>query len=179
VPRYAVFLRGINVGRAKQVAMADVRATLEGLGHTDVTTVLRSGNAVFTAPRRAPAALEQEIERALDTELGLQSTCLVRTAAELQAVVDADPFGETAANGSRYLALFLSAQPSAALLREHDPCALAPDEIRLGDRVLYQWCPSGFMDAPALGPFVEKHLGVRTTGRNWNTVTKLVALVDA
>jgi uncharacterized protein (DUF1697 family) len=178
VPRYAVLLRGINVGRAKQVAMADLRATLEGLGLESVTTLLRSGNAVFTAPRRSSRSLERDIERALKSELGLDSTCLVRTAAELRRVVAADPFGETASNGSRYLALFLSTQPTAAALREHDPRALAPDEIRLGDRVIYQWCPGGFMEAPALGPFVEKHLGVRTTGRNWNTVVKLLALLD-
>jgi uncharacterized protein (DUF1697 family) len=178
VPRYAVFLRGINVGRAKQVAMADLRATLEGLGYADVATLLRSGNVVLTAPRRSAAALEREIEGALKAELGLESTCLVRTAAELRKVVEADPFGETASNGSRYLALFLSAQPSAAALREHDPRALAPEEIRLGDRVIYQWCPDGFLEAPAVGPFVEKHLGVRASGRNWNTVTKLAALLD-
>jgi uncharacterized protein (DUF1697 family) len=178
VPRYAVFLRGINVGRAKQVAMADLRATLEGLGYEDVTTLLRSGNAVFSAPRRSAATLEREIEQALKTELGLESTCLVRTGAELRKVVDADPFGEAASNGSRYLALFLSAEPSAAALREHDPRALAPEEIRLGDRAIYQWCPNGFLEAPALGPFVEKHLGVRATGRNWNTVTKLLALAE-
>jgi uncharacterized protein (DUF1697 family) len=178
VPRYAVLLRGINVGRAKQVAMADLRATLEGLGFESVATLLRSGNAVFTAPRRATATLEREIERALKAELGLESTCLVRTATELRSVVAADPFGETASSGSRYLALFLAAQPSAAALREHDPRALAPEEIRVGDRVIYQWCPDGFLEAPALGPFVEKHLGIRTTGRNWNTVTKLLALLD-
>jgi uncharacterized protein (DUF1697 family) len=176
--RYVVLLRGINVGRAKQVPMAELRATLEGLGYEDVQTVLRSGNAIFTAPRRAAHTLEREIERALAAELGLESTCLVRTGAELRAVVAADPFGETASNGSRYLALFLSAQPDAKLLAAHDPRELAPDEIRLGERVLYQWCPDGFMEAPALGPFVEKHLGVRATGRNWNTVTKLAALAD-
>lgn len=174
--RYVVFLRGINVGRAKQVPMADLRTTLEGLGLEDVTTVLRSGNAVFTAGRRSPRTLEQQIERALEKELRLESTCLVRTAAELRKVVAADPFPDVATNGSRYLALFLSAQPAAAKLRAHDPRELAPEEIRLGDRVVYQWCPNGFMEAPSLGPWIEKHLGVRATGRNWNTVTKLAKL---
>src|SRR3954453_10905562 len=178
MPRYAVFLRGINVGRAKQVAMADLRATLEGLGYEDVTTLLRSGNAVFSAPRRSATALERKIEQALKAELGLESTCLIRTAAELRNVVEADPFGATASNGSQYLALFLSAELPAARLREHDPVTLAPDEIRLGDRVVYQWCPNGISEAPPVGTFVEKHLGVRVTGRNWNTVTKLLALAE-
>ena len=67
----------------------------------------------------------------------------------------------------------------AAVLTEHDPTELAPEEIVVGDRVIYQWCPDGFLEAPALGPFVEKHLGVRATGRNWNTVTKLAELLSA
>jgi uncharacterized protein (DUF1697 family) len=174
--RYVALLRGINVGKAKAVAMADLRALLEGLGHEDVQTLLRSGNAVFTAPRVKPETLERTIEKAIEAQLGLDVSCLVRTAADLEKVIAADPFGKQAPEGSKYLALFLSAEPDAKLLAAHDPRELAPDEIRLGDRVIYQWCPQGFLEAPSLGPFVEKHLGVRASGRNWNTVTKLAAL---
>jgi hypothetical protein len=102
----------------------------------------------------------------------------VRTDAELRAVIDADPFAGVATNGSRYLALFLSAAPDAGRLADDDPAALAPDHIRLGDRVIYQWCPDGFLAAPDVAGFVEKRLGVAATGRNWNTVTKLSALAD-
>jgi uncharacterized protein (DUF1697 family) len=178
MPRYAALLRGINVGKAKPVAMADLRALLEGLGYTDVQTLLRSGNAVFTAARAQPQKLERAIEAALAKQLGMEVSCLVRSERELRAVIAADPFGDAASDGSKYLALFLSAQPGARLLAAHDPRELAPDEIRVGKRVIYQWCPNGFLEAPSLGPFVEKHLKVRATGRNWNTVKKLAALAD-
>ena len=63
------------------------------------------------------------------------------------------------------------------LAAAHDPIALDPRNARLGERVIYQWCPNGVLDAPAIGPFAEKHLGVAVTARNWNTVTRLAELV--
>jgi uncharacterized protein (DUF1697 family) len=83
-----------------------------------------------------------------------------------------------ATNGSKLMAHFLSEKPDPTLVKAHDPRSLAPEEIRLGDRVIYQWCPDGFMAAPAAGGFAEKYLGVTVTTRNWNTVTKLSALLE-
>jgi uncharacterized protein (DUF1697 family) len=179
VPRFAALIRGINVGGKKKIAMADLRDLLSTLGYTDVATLLQSGNAVFSAPRGRPDRLAKQIEDAIRAELGLDVRCLVRTAAELRAVVDADPFTGVASDGSRYLALFLSAAPDKGRLAEHDPTTLAPDHIRLGERVIYHWCPDGFLAAPDVSGFVEKRLGLTVTGRNWNTVTKLSALAAA
>ncbi|HEV2088220.1 MAG TPA: DUF1697 domain-containing protein [Cryptosporangiaceae bacterium] len=175
--RYVALLRGINVGRNKRVAMADLRALLGGLGYTDVRTLLQSGNAVFGATGK-PDAVARQIEKAIQDELGLDVRCLVRTDDELRAVVDGNPFGDVATDGTKLQALFLSAPPDPKLLRAHDPTALAPDEIRLGDRVIYQWCPDGFLAAPPVGTFAEKHLGVTVTARNWNTVGKLATMLD-
>ena len=136
MPRYAALLRGINVGKAKAVAMADLRSLLEGLGYSEVQTLLRSGNAVFSAPRVKAQAVERAIEKALETQLGMDVSCLASTKAELDNVVAGDPFEGVATNGSRYLALFLSAQPAAGLLAAHDPTELAPEEIVVGERVI-------------------------------------------
>ncbi len=71
----------------------------------------------------------------------------------------------------------LSAAPDPALLAEHDPVALDPQWARLGDRVIYQWCPDGLLQAPPVAAYAEKHLGVTVTARNWNTTTKLLDLL--
>lgn len=176
--RYVALLRGINVGRNKRVAMADLRALLSGLGFTDVRTHLQSGNAIFTGPAAKPAKLAGQIEAAIQAELGMAVRCLVLTRDELRAVIDGNPLGEVATDGAKLLAHFLSAAPAGTLLAAHDPTELAPDQIRLGDRVLYQWCPDGILAAPPAGGFVEKHLDVTVTARNWNTVTKLGTLLD-
>jgi uncharacterized protein (DUF1697 family) len=159
--------------------MADLRELLASRGHTDVRTHLQSGNAVFTSKRSNPDQLAAEIESGIRDQLGLSVRCLVRTGDELRAAIEGNPFQKVATDGSRMLVLFLSEQPDPALLAAHDPTQLAPAEIRLGERVIYQWIPDGYMAAPNVGVFVEKHLRVTATARNWNTLTKLSALLDA
>ncbi|HEX4216881.1 MAG TPA: DUF1697 domain-containing protein [Acidimicrobiales bacterium] len=175
--RYAALLRGINVGPNKRIAMADLRALLAGLGFTDVETLLQSGNAVFAARKAEPDRLARRIEQAIDAQLGLDVRCLVRDSDELDGVIEGNPLGEVATNGSKLVAHFLSGTPDPKLVEAHDPRSLAPEEIRLGDRVIYQWCPDGILAAPAAGGFAEKYLDVTATARNWNTVTKLGALL--
>jgi uncharacterized protein (DUF1697 family) len=178
VPRFAVLLRGINVGANKRVAMADLRRLLSGLGFTDVRTLLQSGNAVFSFRRTKPEVLARRVEAAIRDELGLEVACIVRSREELEAVIAGNPLGEVVTDGSKLLVVFLSGSPDPKRLAEHNPIELAPDRIRLGDRVVYQWCPDGILAAPPVGGFAEKHWSVTTTGRNWNTVTKLAALLD-
>ena len=158
--------------------MADLRELLSGLGFTDVATLLQSGNAVFSCRRTKPEVLARRIEAAIREQLGLEVSCIVRSREEMEAVMAGNPLGEVATDGSKLLLVFLSESPDPERLVEHDPVELAPDQIRLGDRVIYQWCPEGILAAPAVGGFAEKHWSVTTTGRNWNTVTKLVALLD-
>ena len=177
MPRYVALLRGINVGRNKRLAMADLRRLLDGLGYTEVRTLLQSGNAVFTTAASKPEKLARQIEQAVEDELGLDVKCLVRTGDDLRAVIDGNPLGGMATDGAKLLALFLSETPDATLLTAHDPTQLAPTEIQLGDGVIYQWCPDGVLAAPPVSSFAEKHLEVTVTGRNWNTVTKLAALL--
>jgi uncharacterized protein (DUF1697 family) len=89
--KQVALLRGINVGRAKRVSMADLRALVENLGYGDVRTLLNSGNIVFTSPRAAPGDAAARIERALAAELGVAARVTVVTAAELAAAVSANP----------------------------------------------------------------------------------------
>lgn len=175
--RYVALLRGINVGKNKRVAMADLRVLLTDLGYSAVRTLLNSGNALFTAPDAEPAQHSARIEAAITQRLRLDVRCVVVTATELRDVITAHPFADTAHDGSRMFALFLSAAPDPALLAAHDPVDLDPQWVRVGDRVIYQWCPDGLLRAPPVAVSVEKSLGVHVTARNWNTVTKLVDLL--
>jgi uncharacterized protein (DUF1697 family) len=172
--KYVALLRGINLGAKRRIAMADLRACLTNLGLQDVSTLLQSGNALFTSDDPA-GQLAERIEAGLQQEFGMTIRCGLRSGPEIAAVVENDPLADVAINGSRYMTIFLSAAPDPEALAEHDPVALDPENIRLGDRVIYQWCPNGLMEAPAVGAFVDKHLGVWTTVRNWNTTTKLAA----
>jgi uncharacterized protein (DUF1697 family) len=172
-----LLLRGVNLGPHRRIAMADLRELLAGMGLGEVRTVLQSGNAVLTVAPDEPAVTAQRIQRELADRLGLVTDCLVLTAADLLAVVSADPFAAVADNGSRYQVFFLFDRPAARVRAEHDPRSLDPDRIRVGDQVIYQWCPDGILAAPPVGPFLVKRWKITATARNWNTVTKLAALV--
>jgi len=90
VPTYVALLRGINLGARNRVAMADLRALLEGLGYDDVRTHLQSGNAVFSTGTRSATAVRTAVEKAIDDELGVAVPVVVRTAAQVAKVVAAD-----------------------------------------------------------------------------------------
>lgn len=169
MPRYAVLLRGINVGTAKRVAMADLRALLADAGYTEVRTHLNSGNVLLTGPSAPVSHLEQAITKGT----GLDVRCIVLTATELRAVVDGHPLADVATNGSRMFAHVLGAEPDPVQL-DH-ALELDPDNARPGPRVIYQWCPEGVLKAPP----VTAKLGVPVTARNWNTITKLDQLITA
>src|SRR2546423_9158364 len=119
---YVALLRGINLGRTRKVAMADLRTWLEELGYGSVRTLLQSGNALFTSDRK-PAELEREIGKRLEEQTGFEVRCLIRDHAELRRVLDGDPFGDLVTNPSRYAVAFLSAEPTAARLAKLDPDA--------------------------------------------------------
>jgi len=167
VPRYAVLLRGINLGSTNKIAMADLRELLADAGFTDIRTHLNSGNVILSAPS-VPGKV---IEKAITERTGLTVPCVVLTAKKLRAIVDGHPFADVATNGSRMMAHVLGGTPSAEKLE----AALArdPDNARSGPGVIYQWCPRGLLEAPA----VTEKLGVLVTARNWNTITKLDALL--
>jgi uncharacterized protein (DUF1697 family) len=179
VPSYAVLLKGINVGGNKKVSMADLRDLLSALGFTNVRTLLQSGNAVVTTPATDQREIARRIEEGISARLGMNVRCLSRSEPELRAAMDAHPFRDIATNGSRMMALFLSGVPDAMALAANDPTTLAPGTIEVGDRVVYQWCPDGVLQAPNVPAFLEKHFKVVVTGRNWNTVEKLGAALQA
>ena len=156
--------------------MAELRELLDGLGHGDVRTHILSGNAIFTSSRRSVPRLEAEISEAIERRFGFDIAVLVRTRDELARVVAGNPFAAAREEPSHCFAIFLSENPAKAKLVALDPATYAPDEIRLGDRVIYAWLPNGVQGSKVLGLLTDKRLGVTTTNRNWNTTTKLLEL---
>jgi uncharacterized protein (DUF1697 family) len=176
--KYAVLLRGINLGSSRRVSMQDLRALLADLGYEDVRTLLQSGNAVFGAPRRKPEKLCAEITERMARELGMEIGCVIRTADELAAVVDANPFPDKASDGARLAVTFLSGPLDPARFADADPADFAPDEFRLAGREIYTWLPNGFSGSRIPPNFWDKRTDQLATTRNWNTVTKLLAMVN-
>ena len=168
---WVALFRGINVGSHKRVAMSDLRELLESLGYGDVRTHLQSGNAVFRSSHGTAGKLEVQIAAKLDTELGLDVKVLVRSADDLVALVDSNPFIARRVDPKELHLAFLSKAPPATKLAGLDPDGYAPDEFEVARRALYLRLPNGFQGARL--PNLEKVLGVDATLRSWKTVTRL------
>ncbi len=173
--RNVALIRGINVGRAKRVAMADLRALVESLGYGDVRTLLNSGNVVFTT-RVAPRTAAGTIEKALAAELRVSARVTVFTAAEIAAAVAENPLLEVADNPSRLLIMFLNDPGDRSKLIALTQQEWNSDVLALGARVAYVWCANGILES-RLVETMAKLLGDAGTTRNWGTLMKLHALV--
>lgn len=163
------------MGRAKRVAMADLRRLVGTLGYRDVRTLLNSGNVVFTVPRGIRGAHHRRIEAALLAQTGVSSRVTVLPAAELAGILRDNPLAAVADNPSRMLVAILADTASTTLVRPLLKQAWAPDALALGRRAAYLWCPTGFLESP-LAVELSRRLGDRVTIRNWATMLKLSAL---
>jgi uncharacterized protein (DUF1697 family) len=170
-------LRGINVTGHNRIRMEDLRALVAGLGHSDVSTYIQSGNVIFRGPEGAdPATIARGLEAAIAAELGLDVAVLLRSREELAAVTGSNPFLAGGAD-PRYLhATFLGEAPAAATVNALAVPDVAPDEYRILDREIYLHTPNGYGRTKLNNAFWERKLGLPATTRNWNTVTTLLRL---
>ncbi len=168
-------VRGINVGGRNSVPMAELRSVLEALGLEDVTTYIQSGNVVFRS-RAAVKTLPASMEDAIADAFGVRPTVLLRTPAELMAVVESNSFLSAGADASKLHVVFLERKPAAVDAKRLDPDRSPPDAFELVGRELYLHLPNGAGRSKLGIDYVERVLRVRATQRNWNTVLKLLAL---
>jgi uncharacterized protein (DUF1697 family) len=171
-------IRGINVGTANRVAMADLRGLLSDLGYTGARTLLNSGNAVFLASSRAkPGEAAARIEEALVARLNVPARVVCVDGPALAKAIAQNPLADRADDLARLLVAFLSHKADRELLGEVAAQDWTPEAIALGERVAYLWCPGGIAES-RLSRAVGQALGDGVTARNWNTVLKLQAVVQ-
>ena len=172
--RYAALLRGINVGGNKMVPMADLRAMTAKLGFEDPKTLLQSGNLVFTAKSQSPAKLEQVLEAATKKTIGVECSYLVRSADEVDRVIDGNPFPKMAATAPARLAVtFCREAPDAAALKALRQEARGAEDFQVVGRELFVWYPDGLGRSKLAVALSKNRLGTICTTRNWNTVLKI------
>jgi uncharacterized protein (DUF1697 family) len=172
--RYVALLRGINVGKARQVGMPRLVEVLDARGHGNVRTHLRSGNVVLDSPL-GEAELAADLEAAIEKEFGFAVPVVVRTGAEVAAVVADDPLASVVTDPARYLVTFLPEKPAAKNVTALPPVEGGGEYLVRG-RELYLWLPDGIQNTPLASWKWDQLLGVPGTARNWNTVTTLAEL---
>jgi uncharacterized protein (DUF1697 family) len=176
-----VLLRGVNVGaKGQRIAMADLRDFALQLGFTDARTLLQSGNLVMTGDKPAGTALESLLETEASSRLGLTIDFLVRTPQAWRAAIEQNPYPEAAKDDpSHLLVFFLKTEPAPAAVEALRASIKGRETLHVVGAQAYVVYPDGIGESKLTTVAAERGLGVRGTGRNWNTVQKLAALADA
>jgi uncharacterized protein (DUF1697 family) len=170
---YVALLRGINVGGKTKIPMAALRDTCAAAGCEDVVTYIQSGNVVLKSALSADK-LRTALEEAIAKEFGFNPAVMIRTAKELAATVERNPY---AGAEEKFLHVgFLHAAPNAATKKCLAAIDCAPEELTVAGRDVYLHLPSG-MGRAALPVQLDRCLRpAQITVRNWRTVTKLAEL---
>jgi uncharacterized protein (DUF1697 family) len=176
---YVALLRGVNVGGRGKVGMQDLRALFASAGLTDVATYVQSGNVVFTSSKTDAAKLARTIGQKISSELGIEVTVLIRSAAELRQIQQRNPLIARSDDPTRLHVTFLATEPDPELVAKLSHGAEdedGADELRVVGREVYLFCPGGYGNSKLNNTFIEKRLATRATTRNWRTVVKLVEM---
>jgi uncharacterized protein (DUF1697 family) len=175
VNTYIALIRGINVGRANRVSMADLRCVVAGLGYGNVRTLLNSGNVVLDSERVMTAVRRAALAKAVADQVGANVGVIVLSGAELATVVADDPLASVATDPSRYLVAVTSSAADLKQIAALGDLEWAPERLALGSCAAYLWCPDGVRDSP-LFKACNRAAGGAVTTRNWATVLKLYSL---
>jgi uncharacterized protein (DUF1697 family) len=171
-PDSVAFLRGINVGGHHRVAMADLRNLFAELGYPGAATLVQSGNVLFESGTTDFALIGAELERGFEARFGFAAPFVLRRAGEMSEVVSRNPFHEGVQNPAWLHVVFLANAPAPEIVAGLDPAQSPPDEFVVDGRHVYVHYPNGSGRSR-----LKLDLGTVATARNWNTVTKVLALM--
>lgn len=171
-------LRGINVGGATKLAMADLRHMLSEIGFEHPRTLLQTGNIVLASAAVTGGELERLLETEVERRLGLRPDIMVRSAPEWDQLVASNPFLDAATDDPAHLVvMFLKQAPAPEAVDNLREAIRGPETIAAVGRELYVIYPDGIGRSKLTTKVIESTLRTRGTGRNWNTVLKLATLV--
>jgi uncharacterized protein (DUF1697 family) len=173
VPTYAALLRGINVGGKNMLPMKDLVALCEQAGCARVRTYINSGNVIFDSSAAAAPRIGAAVTKAVEARFGFRSPVIIRSAAELDDVVNNNPFLLAGSPEELLYVSFLLALPAADRVAALDPDRSPPDrfEVRRGE--IFVLCPNGAARTKLTNAWFDSKLATVSTGRNWRTVCKL------
>jgi len=176
VTRYVALFRGINVGKAKRIAMADLRVLLTKLRYTDVQTLLNSGNAVFTGDTAPATKHADRIRQAVLKKTGIDALVIVKSAKDLAGIIAGNQLDAIAGDHSRLLVAMTNEGRSLASVRTLAKAEWGDERIHVGKHAAYLWCANGILESKAADALLKGLKGTGTT-RNWATLNKIHALM--
>jgi uncharacterized protein (DUF1697 family) len=178
MPRYVALFRGINVGKAKRIAMADLRALFAKLGYTEVSTLLNSGNALFTTKSEPVERHARRIREAVAKQLGVDAAVVVKSQGEIAAIVEANALAKIASEPSRLLVALVQDEKVLAAVKALEAEDWGREQVLVSRNAAYIWCADGILESRALGAVLTGLENLGTT-RNWATLLRIHASMES
>ncbi len=176
MPRYVALFRGINVGKAKRIAMADLRALLAKLGFSEIQTLLNSGNAVFSGAKEEPEKLALRLRAAVAKKLGVDALVIIKSAADVAGIMSGNALEKLATDHSRLLVAMTNDAKALAALKPLVKSEWGAEQVHVGKHAAYVWCANGILESKAAVALL-KNLDSTGTTRNWATLIKIHTLL--
>jgi uncharacterized protein (DUF1697 family) len=171
-------LRGVNVGGNRLIKMEALRGLCESLGLRDVQTYVQSGNLVFRSKESDPSRVSKKIADGIERTFGFRPEVMTRTTAEFKSAITRNPFPKRSGmEPNKFLVTFLAADPGPEARVRALQIKTDPEELGIDGRELYVYYPNG-MGKSKLPALIDRALKTPGTGRNWNTVTKLLEMAE-
>jgi uncharacterized protein (DUF1697 family) len=175
---YIAFLRGMNLGK-RNIKMDELRGLFAELKFENVRTYIASGNVIFDAKEKDEKKLTAKLEKHLKERLGYDVKVMLRSRAELEAVLKNNPFKNAPAGTNTYISFYDKAPGKAAMKKFLDERNSETEVFKFKNRELYMLFHVGFSESEFFKkPNSEKQLGVTVTNRNLNTPVKILAMLD-
>lgn len=175
--QFVALLRAVNVGGSGKIAMKDLAAHFRSEGYANVRTLLATGNVFFETDLPGGVALEEKLRTNVREQLGLDTDFFVRDAAEWRSIVAANPFPrESQSDPAHLVVLLLKSAPSTESVSRLRDAIRGREYLEVTDTTGYVVYPDGIGDSRLTVSIIERQLGTRVTGRNWNTVRKIELL---
>jgi uncharacterized protein (DUF1697 family) len=179
MPVLISMLRGVNVGGHNKIRMDDLRALYESLKLEDPRTYVQSGNVIFRTKEKNSAALAKKIQSAIEHTFKCRPDVILRTTGELREAIAASPFASRRdLEPGKILVTFLATAAGPDAHTTLLSFKSYPEEIHLKGRELYIYFPDGAGKSKLPWSRVEKLLQTTGTARNWNSVTKMLAIAE-
>jgi uncharacterized protein (DUF1697 family) len=173
--QYIALFRGINVGSNRSLPMRELVELLAGLGLQNIQTYIQSGNVILETAEEDTARLAQRISQAVEQRRGFAPEVLLLKTADLENAVASNPYPEAEPYPKTLHVFFLGSAPPAPDLKKLESIRLDSERFALKGRLFYLHAPDG-VGRSKLAASIEKALGVPVTGRNWQTVCKVLEM---
>jgi len=174
--KYIIFLRAVNVSGKNIIKMADLKEKLKSAGFSDVRTYIQSGNICLTSEANASEVFKR-VKTLIKSEFGHDIDLFVFTAQEVQESLDRNPFSNDLPPNKVFFT-FMDRIPENSLIEDFKNLELKPEEFHIIQKLFYFYLPEGMANSKLNNSFIEKKLKIKSTGRNINTIHKILNLIN-